>query len=158
MLRPKVVPAKGNFKKGSDGAKGGYKDGAKGGSKGKAKDDTKGGYKSAGKGGWGPTPGRSVEDVETIGEEFVGTIKSFNGNSGYGFIECDDLKAVYGNDVFLHHSQLSGFEVGSVVQFAAFLNQSGKPQAKDLAEAGSETGAEAGEPAPKRARTGADEA
>jgi len=43
---------------------------------------------------------------------------------------------VYGNDVFLHHAQLNGFEIGSVVRFAAFLNESGKPQAKDLSDAG----------------------
>merc|ERR1712203_472220 len=89
------------------------------------------------KGGWGddwgkgkdkgPTPGQNVDGVETIGEEFVGTIKSFNAQKGWGFIECADLKAVYGNDVFLHHAQLGEFEVGSTVQFAAFLNQGGKP-------------------------------
>jgi len=70
--------------------------------------------------------------VEVVGE-FQGTIKSFNPKNGYGFIECPDLKEVgCPNDVFLHHQQLNGFEMGSQIQFTCYMNRNGQPQAKDL--------------------------
>jgi len=90
------------------------------------------GEKGQGKGEWKePTKGKPNE-VETLGE-FQGVIKSFAAKSGYGFIECQDLRDVgCPNDVFLHHMQLNGFEVGSHVQFTAYMNRNGQPQAKDL--------------------------
>lgn len=97
----------------------GGKDGGKDGKKGKKRD--------------GPMPGKPDEH-EVVGE-FQGVIKSFNPKSGYGFISCPDLKEVgCPNDVFLHHQQLGGFEVGSTVQFTVYMNSKGQPQAKDLAD------------------------
>lgn len=73
-----------------------------------------------------------VADEALLGE-FMGHIKSFNPKQGYGFIECPDLRAQgYTKDVFLHHNQLGEFEVGSNIQFTAFINNKGTPQAKDL--------------------------
>mmetsp|Transcript_50674 Transcript_50674/g.127675 ORF Transcript_50674/g.127675 Transcript_50674/m.127675 type:complete len:290 (+) Transcript_50674:89-958(+) len=103
------------------GCKGG-KDG--GGGKGK------GGEKCGGGGGGGQP--RDV--MEVLGEK-VGVIKSFNPHKGYGFIECAEIKEQYGADVFLNHHQLREFQVGDTVQFCAYLNNSGKPQGKDLQEA-----------------------
>jgi len=70
---------------------------------------------------------------EELGQ-FTGTIKSFNGKNGYGFIACPDLQAQgCPNDVFLHHHEmLEGFEVGHEVIFTAYLNARGQPQGKDL--------------------------
>mmetsp|Transcript_29308 Transcript_29308/g.93496 ORF Transcript_29308/g.93496 Transcript_29308/m.93496 type:complete len:297 (+) Transcript_29308:89-979(+) len=61
-----------------------------------------------------------------------GVIKSFNANSGFGFIECNELKAVFGNDVFLHSKQLGEYGPGSMVSFAVCLSKDNKPQAYDL--------------------------
>jgi len=73
-----------------------------------------------------------VRDDQILGK-FMGSIKSFNPKSGYGFIECPDLKAQgHQKDVFLNHQQLGEFEVGASIQFTAFLNNKGCPQAKDL--------------------------
>lgn len=76
-------------------------------------------------------PGKSVASMEVVGNH-SGTIKSFNDKNGYGFIECVETKMLYGSDVFLHHAQIGEFKVGDPVNFNVYLNQSGKPQAKDL--------------------------
>jgi len=65
-----------------------------------------------------------------------GVIKSFNPAAGFGFIQCEDLYAVFGNDVFLHSKQLGGFGPGAVVSFAVCLNKDNKPQAYDLMSVG----------------------
>merc|ERR1719491_249938 len=97
----------------------------KGGDKGMGKEDT---YGSKGKSGK-DEGGKSKKDM--LGE-FLGMIKSFNQNNGYGFIDCPELKATYSHDVFLHHQQLGDFKQGDEVKFTAYLNNAGKPQAKEL--------------------------
>mmetsp|Transcript_36068 Transcript_36068/g.102688 ORF Transcript_36068/g.102688 Transcript_36068/m.102688 type:complete len:304 (+) Transcript_36068:73-984(+) len=103
----------------------------KGLSKGVSKGAPKGMSKGASK-----TPSKAAaatlaEDGESIGE-FIGTIKSFNPSSGYGFIDCPDVKAQYGNDVFLNSAQIGEHAVGEEVGFEVFENSLGKPQAKNL--------------------------
>jgi len=65
-----------------------------------------------------------------------GLIKSYNHEKGFGFIACQELSDVFGNDVFLHHGQLSCFDVGAEVSFAVALNKDNKPQGYDLRPAG----------------------
>eukprot|EP00812_Abedinium_dasypus_P004147 NODE_1515_length_1121_cov_266.260788.p1 GENE.NODE_1515_length_1121_cov_266.260788~~NODE_1515_length_1121_cov_266.260788.p1 ORF type:complete len:303 (+),score=100.03 NODE_1515_length_1121_cov_266.260788:3-911(+) len=80
---------------------------------------------------WVPSSGHADEQTE-LGS-YVGTIKSFSIRNGYGFIECDTLKEEgHPNDVFLHHTQKAGLDVGNVVAFTAYLNKAGQPQAKDI--------------------------
>jgi len=62
----------------------------------------------------------------------TGVIKSFNDQKGFGFIDCEELAVVFGNDVFLHVGQLAGCSVGMQVNFAVTLNKDNKPQAYDL--------------------------
>merc|ERR1712238_121540 len=81
----------------------------------------------------GKGAGKAPKEAQILGE-YVGTIKSFNTNNGYGFIECMDLKKQYTHDVFLHHQQLGEFKQGDTVLFTVYLNNAGKPQAKDLRE------------------------
>lgn len=79
------------------------------------------------------------DEAETVGT-FIGNIKSFNTKNGYGFISCPDLNSVgCPNDVFLHHAQLNGFEVGDAIQFTVYMNSKGQPQAKDVVAAQGET-------------------
>lgn len=76
---------------------------------------------------------KSVEvDESQILGTFEGTIKSFSHNTGYGFIASDDIKASWDCDAFLHKHQVGHFQPGAVVRFTAYLNENGKPQAKDL--------------------------
>merc|ERR1719295_1801226 len=90
--------------------------------------------KGGGKGKMGPTagPARNFDNVEVVADNLVGIIKSFNPLSGYGFIENAEVKAQYGGDAFLHHGQVEEFGIGDQVVFAVFINESGKPQAKNL--------------------------
>lgn len=112
---------------------------------------------SAGGDGKGKGDGKSFskgarpDEQEALGE-FDGTIKSFNPKSGYGFIECEDLRSLgCMNDVFLHHQQLGDHEVGARVRFTAYMNSKGQPQGKDLKPAGF-VGFEIPEPAPKKVK------
>merc|ERR1712194_298759 len=93
-----------------------------------------GGKSSMGKGKGGGGGNFTWDPSQVIGT-FIGTIKSFNPKSGFGFIVSADLKAAgHDKDVFLMHQQMEDFEVGAQVQFTAFLNNKGSPQAKDLVD------------------------
>merc|ERR1719468_556777 len=83
------------------------------------------------KGCFGKGAGGQSKEVTSLGE-FTGFIKSFNLNNSYGFIDCPELKTLYFHDVFLHQHELGDFSVGDTIQFTAYLNNAGKPQAKDL--------------------------
>lgn len=62
----------------------------------------------------------------------IGFVKSFNPDKGFGFIACDELSEVFGNDVFVVAAQLGDIPVGSEVSFAVALNKDNKPQAYDV--------------------------
>jgi len=64
--------------------------------------------------------------------EFVGTIKSFSGKGGYGFIECPEVAALGYQNVFLPGYEIRGYRVGHKVTFTAVLSKDQKPQAKML--------------------------
>eukprot|EP00931_Biecheleriopsis_adriatica_P007273 TRINITY_DN10857_c0_g1_i1.p1 TRINITY_DN10857_c0_g1~~TRINITY_DN10857_c0_g1_i1.p1 ORF type:complete len:395 (-),score=98.90 TRINITY_DN10857_c0_g1_i1:158-1294(-) len=63
-----------------------------------------------------------------------GTIKTVNPGSGYGFISCPDISAVFGCDVFAHLKQIGNLQPGTEVSFAILLNKDSKPQAFDIDE------------------------
>merc|ERR1711920_733374 len=46
-------------------------------------------------------PVRSEVGKSVDGQEYWGTVKSFNQSTGYGFISCDETFAQYGRDVYL---------------------------------------------------------
>lgn len=129
------VAAAGNFKGAAAmGGKGGWVDyGAANGFKGNGiKGDGKF-NKGKGKGTWELKKGQGEvpDDAEMLGV-FTGTVKSFSFMKGYGFVECEELKSLYGNDVFVQGDDIGSFEQGAAVGFTAFLNKFGKPQAVSL--------------------------
>jgi len=89
------------------------------------------GKKAKGKG----TGGKAVVQHQSVaeGQRYSGTIKSFNTEKGFGFIECPDLFEAYGRDTWLHNAQLQHFQVGEMVEFTMALGKDGNPQAQDLA-------------------------
>jgi len=63
-----------------------------------------------------------------------GTIKSYSASTGFGFIDCPELKEVFGRDVFVHGKQMKDLAVGSSVSFAVVLNKDNQPQAFDVCD------------------------
>ncbi|CAK9065312.1 Hypothetical protein SCF082_LOCUS33451 [Durusdinium trenchii] len=66
----------------------------------------------------------------------TGRIKQVTGATGVGFIDCPELKAVFGHDVYVHKNQVGAFPIGTEVNFAILLSKDMKPQAFDLQPTG----------------------
>ncbi|CAK9086051.1 unnamed protein product [Durusdinium trenchii] len=71
----------------------------------------------------------------------TGRIKQVTGATGVGFIDCPELKAVFGHDVYVHKNQVGAFPIGTEVNFAILLSKDMKPQAFDLQPTGAARGA-----------------
>jgi len=77
-------------------------------------------------------------------KRFVGKLKLWFEDKGYGFIVCDGMKARFPDiDVFLHQNQKRHFTRGDNVSFSVFINFKGKPQATELRRAKAEEHADA---------------
>merc|ERR1712031_139904 len=61
-------------------------------------------------------------------QEYTGTLKSFSARNDYGFVECDETKALFQRDVYVHGNLLPKKEVGTKVKFTVGMNQKGHPQ------------------------------
>ncbi|CAK0829241.1 unnamed protein product, partial [Prorocentrum cordatum] len=61
-------------------------------------------------------------------DSFVGTVRSFSAESGFGFIECEATFETYQRDVFLHQKQLGQCVVGDTVSFCVEVNTKKQPQ------------------------------
>lgn len=90
------------------------------------------------------SPPGKLEDNDSISyRRYRGRVKSLKSES-FGFIECVELFARFGRDVFMQPSQLKNCELGDEVTFCIFLNSHGQPQAKKIKEFVLGTGIEAG--------------
>mmetsp|Transcript_65852 Transcript_65852/g.157381 ORF Transcript_65852/g.157381 Transcript_65852/m.157381 type:complete len:381 (+) Transcript_65852:82-1224(+) len=65
---------------------------------------------------------------------FAGTIKMWNEEKGWGFIECDETRQIYGKDIFLHKNELFGNNpvLGEAVQFSVRFSDQGRPEATSV--------------------------
>merc|ERR1719503_381027 len=70
-------------------------------------------------------------DMSALGR-LSGRVKSFNAKQGFGFIECPQIQAMYGRDVFLHKAQIGDLKVGTEITFVVESNKQGMPQARDI--------------------------
>eukprot|EP00746_Dinoflagellata_sp_MGD_P052473 gnl/MRDRNA2_/MRDRNA2_232079_c0_seq1.p1 gnl/MRDRNA2_/MRDRNA2_232079_c0~~gnl/MRDRNA2_/MRDRNA2_232079_c0_seq1.p1 ORF type:complete len:549 (-),score=105.18 gnl/MRDRNA2_/MRDRNA2_232079_c0_seq1:43-1446(-) len=64
-------------------------------------------------------------------DRLQGVIKTFNSEKGFGFIACDQVRAAFGKDAFLHRDQFQNFKCGDTVSFHLRV-QDGNPQAQKL--------------------------
>jgi hypothetical protein len=72
-------------------------------------------------------PAKSVQERRA-----KGVIKGFNPETGVGAIECQELYAVFGQDVILMPQQAAGLAHGTPVSFAVVLTADNMPQAYDV--------------------------
>merc|ERR1712019_22541 len=81
-------------------------------------------------------PGSVSVDGET-GNAFEGTAKSFSEEKGWGFLEGDMLKEVFGKDIFLHKRELDNvsLSVGDSFSFSVEIDKLGQPVAKNVSPA-----------------------
>lgn len=70
------------------------------------------------------------------GKRYQGVILSYDQAKGFGFIQCPEIHAIYGKDVFLHSFRIGNHKPGDQVSFNIYLNRQGQPQAKDLLDLG----------------------
>lgn len=70
---------------------------------------------------------------DSLSVRYIGTLKSYNLERGFGFIFCAETYDKFGSDVFLHKEQTpEKLAVGDGVGFSLRLSQRGQPQAKDV--------------------------
>lgn len=70
------------------------------------------------------------------GTMYVGTIKNFNAEKGYGFIACADTRALFQKDILVHKMTLGSLPtVGEEIHFAITMNDKGMPEATNVAMA-----------------------
>eukprot|EP00441_Pelagodinium_beii_P039150 CAMPEP_0197626708 /NCGR_PEP_ID=MMETSP1338-20131121/5547_1 /TAXON_ID=43686 ORGANISM="Pelagodinium beii, Strain RCC1491" /NCGR_SAMPLE_ID=MMETSP1338 /ASSEMBLY_ACC=CAM_ASM_000754 /LENGTH=419 /DNA_ID=CAMNT_0043197263 /DNA_START=42 /DNA_END=1299 /DNA_ORIENTATION=- len=64
-----------------------------------------------------------IVDSMSANQMFHGTVKSFNAEKGWGFIDSPDAKQSFGSDVFLHKKALNGQDVspGDSISFSVDL-------------------------------------
>jgi len=64
---------------------------------------------------------------------YLGSLKSFNSRTGYGFLECAESRAVFGVDIFIHRYWLPmPWHVGQLAEFSVNYSSRGQPQATDV--------------------------
>jgi len=60
-----------------------------------------------------------------------GLLKSYSSKDGYGFVQCEELFAIYGSDVYVHGAELpDGACCGSELKFCLWLSKKNQPQAR----------------------------
>eukprot|EP00929_Paragymnodinium_shiwhaense_P029221 TRINITY_DN16797_c1_g5_i1.p1 TRINITY_DN16797_c1_g5~~TRINITY_DN16797_c1_g5_i1.p1 ORF type:complete len:123 (+),score=46.98 TRINITY_DN16797_c1_g5_i1:55-369(+) len=89
-------------------------------------------YGGAGKGCGGGGGGGGGKKPTGTGQYMNGIVKSFNQGSNYGFIACEEVKIMYGKDVFCGGNQLAQYPAGTPVIFHLGLNEQGQPQALEV--------------------------
>lgn len=79
---------------------------------------------------------------------YMGSIKMYNEEKGWGFIECNETRLLYNKDVFIHKKDLSGHapSVGETVQFTVTISESGRPEGSSLSFGGAAYVAWRGDP------------
>lgn len=81
-----------------------------------------------------PQASAPLEIVKSNGPKFEygGIVKSFSEKSGYGFVDCPELREEYGRDVYLPGSKARGYSSGMEVFFNVDLNPEGMPVVSDI--------------------------
>lgn len=96
------------------------------------------GNSTAGKGGKrASAPANDWGSAASGEERFEGTVSAIKrptpeGRPGFGFIQSDAAKAMYGDDPWLHSTQAEQLKVGDQISFEVQMNKAGRPQAVNV--------------------------
>jgi len=80
-------------------------------------------------------PGAFRQSSDPPSEEvavYVGQVKSFNAEKGWGFVASEDLHSIFGKDIFIHKREFEGFtpSQGEEVRISVEIDDGGQPVAK----------------------------
>jgi len=77
--------------------------------------------------------GATWQSQETLGRAFLGTLKLFSEDKGWGFIDCPDTHRMFGKDMFVHKREFTlPTPNGTRIQFTVELAKDGRPEAKNV--------------------------
>ncbi|CAD7939762.1 unnamed protein product [Amoebophrya sp. A25] len=73
-------------------------------------------------------------------KRYLGRMKSFNTERGFGFVAGEELDKVFGRDVFIHRTEMEKLislygqmiPVNSLLSFSVVLNKVGQPQVREM--------------------------
>jgi len=79
-------------------------------------------------------PPGSFSTDKQAGNTYSGTVKSFNADRGWGFIESDEIKATFQKDIYMHKKEFGGIvpNAGDPVQFTIQISEHGRPEATNI--------------------------
>jgi len=99
---------------------------------------------------------RVMGTAATSGQVYMGTMKNWNQEKGWGFISCNDTHQLYGKDIFLHKNVTGAHtpSAGETVQFSVQISDQGRPEAGSVSFVGSGYGPYKAAPQVAAARTG----
>merc|ERR1712039_946470 len=65
---------------------------------------------------------------------YLGTVKQFAEEKGYGFIQCPQTREIFGKDIFIHSKELNGYipTAGEAVTFHVQISKEGRPEGTHL--------------------------
>lgn len=66
------------------------------------------------------------------GQRFVGRVKSFNEEKGYGFVDCPEAFDIWQRDAFIHKGLMAELEVGDEISFVVEVGKQGMPQTREV--------------------------
>lgn len=87
------------------------------------------------------------EKQESAGQYFLGSLKMFDAEKGWGFIECDETRQLYGKDIFAHKREFMGSrspDNGDRVRFVVEAGRDGRPEARSVVLQEGDAGVNAG--------------
>lgn len=79
--------------------------------------------------------GTGFTSQDAVGRAFVGKLKQYSEDKGWGFIECKETHHMFGKDIFVHKREFDPgiiLDNGDSVMFLVVSGKDGRPEAKDV--------------------------
>jgi len=82
-----------------------------------------------------PKASTGFSPQDAVGRAFVGKLKQYSEDKGWGFIECKETHQMFGKDIFVHKREFDPgiiLDSGDSVMFLVVSGKDGRPEAKDV--------------------------